>query len=46
MLRFYCITDGPWTWDIMDTNGRRYRWGGDLGGALREAARLERLSNE
>ena len=46
MLTFDCITSGPWTWDIIDSDGRIYRWGGDLGGALREAKRLEKLANE
>ncbi len=41
-----CVTCdyNPNTWDILDTeDGRVYRWGGDLYGALREARRLDAL---
>ena len=48
MYYFYCITCewNPNVWDILDQDGRRYSWCGDLYSALREAARLERQANE
>lgn len=47
MFEFYCVTSehNPVAWDIMDQYGTKYRWGGDLYGALREAARLKAQAN-
>ena len=47
MFQFTCITSAtnPSAWDIVDQDGRLYRWGGDLYGALAEAARLTKQAN-
>lgn len=47
-MLFFCVTS-EWNtsaWDVMDDTGRRYSWGGDLYGALREARRLEKLAGK
>lgn len=41
-MTFDCIVSdiNPTGWDIQDSEGKIYRWGGDLGGALKEAERM------
>jgi hypothetical protein len=36
----------PSTWDIRASNGRLFRWGGALFGAVHEAMRIERALND
>lgn len=47
MFTFDCIVSdiNPGTWDIVDQDGKVYRWGGDLYGALGECLRLAAQAN-